>query len=500
MKDKYALYLRKSQADQPDESIAEVLDKHRTMLMELADKMGVTIAQADIYEEVVSGESLYARPEMLRLLEQVEAGAYEGVFCMDIDRLGRGSMSEQGIILETFRLAETKIICPGKTYDLTNDADEELTEMKALFARFELKMIRKRMRRGLMQTIEAGGYIANQPYGYRKCTVGKLPSLEIDEEQAKFIRHIYKRYMEGVGAQTIAEELNAMGSVPNRSAKWNRNTVRGILRNPTYAGKIAWNRVKHYKPSKTNPRPRVEYKKMEDWIMVDGLHPAIIPWEDWQRAQEIRSGRYIPSQNHGQVANVMAGLIRCGNCGHNMQRMGQNSTGGARILCTARGCIASTKYELVEQRLLESLEHIRADLAVEMQQVKTPDISGLLVERRTVDSKLKKMAARIDTLHDLLEDGTYDRVTFKERMAKAEAEQDALRIRQTDIENRIQRATRRDKVIMLNQLTSVLQLYPNLTNEDKNQMLKSVIDFVIYHKEPKTCPTNFTLEVHLKDF
>lgn len=199
VKDRNALYLRKSQADQPDESIAEVLAKHRAMLMELADKMDVTISQDDIYEEVVSGESLYARPEMLRMLEQVEAGVYDGVFCMDIDRLGRGSMSEQGIILETFRMAETKIICPGKTYDLTNDADEELTEMKALFARFELKMIRKRMQRGLMQTIQAGGYVANQPYGYRKCTVGKLPSLEINEEQAKFIRHAYKRYMEGVG-------------------------------------------------------------------------------------------------------------------------------------------------------------------------------------------------------------------------------------------------------------------------------------------------------------
>ena len=66
MKDAYALYLRKSQADQPDESIAEVLAKHRTMLMELADKMGVDVAQADIFEEVVSGESLYARPEIGR--------------------------------------------------------------------------------------------------------------------------------------------------------------------------------------------------------------------------------------------------------------------------------------------------------------------------------------------------------------------------------------------------------------------------------------------------
>jgi DNA invertase Pin-like site-specific DNA recombinase len=34
--------------------------------------------------------------------------------------------------------------------------DEELTEFKAFMARREYKMIRKRMRRGLMQTIEAG--------------------------------------------------------------------------------------------------------------------------------------------------------------------------------------------------------------------------------------------------------------------------------------------------------------------------------------------------------
>ena len=498
MERKKGMYLRKSQSDQPDETTEEVLAKHRRMLMELAANMGVRITDIDIYEEVVSGESLYSRPEMLRLLEQVEAGAYDGVFCMDIDRLGRGSMSEQGVILETFRLAETLIICPGKTYDLTNDADEELTEMKALFARFELKMIRKRMRRGLMQTIEAGGYVANQPYGYRKCTVGKLPSLEINEEQAQFIRHIYKRYLDGVGAQTIAEELNAMGSIPNRSAQWNRNTVRHVLRNPTYAGKVAWNRVKRYKPTKQNPRPHAKHQKMEDWIMVDGLHPAIIPWDQWQRAQEIRQGRYIPSQNHGQVANVMAGLIVCGNCGRNMQRMGANK-GDARILCTKRGCMPSTKYNLVEERLLANLEHIRDELEIEVQQAKAPDISGLLSKKRTVEAQLKKIATRMDTLHDLLEDGTYDRATYKERMAKAEGEQCALLEQQAEVEKRIQSAMSLDKVIILNRLTNMLQLYPTLDNEGKNQILKAVVDHAVYRKAPRSKPMDFALDVYLND-
>lgn len=232
--------------------------------------------------------------------------------------------------------------------------------------------------------------------------------------------------------------------------------------------------------------------------MVDGLHPAIIPWEDWLRVQEIRQGRYIPSQNHGQVANVMAGLIVCGNCGKHMQRMGQNR-GDPRILCTAKGCISSTRYEFVEDRLLANLERMRDDLQIEVQQAKAPDISGLLAEQRAVRSKLKKLATRIETLHDLLEDGTYDRATYKERMAKAENEQAALKDQQIDVEDRIQAAMSRDKVILLNRLTDVLQLYPTLDNEGKNQLLKSIIDHVVYRKAPKSKPMDFSLEVHLKN-
>lgn len=232
--------------------------------------------------------------------------------------------------------------------------------------------------------------------------------------------------------------------------------------------------------------------------MVDGLHPAIIPWDQWQRAQDIRKDRYIPSQNHGQVANVMAGLIVCGNCGRNMQRMGANK-GDARILCTERGCMPSTKYELVEERLLANLEHIRNELKIDVQQAKAPDISGLLSERKTVEAKLKKITSRMDTLHDLLEDGTYDRATYKERMTKAEGEQCTLLEQQTDVEKRIQAAMSRDKVIILNRLTNMLQLYPTLDNEGKNQILKAVVDHAVYSKDPKTKPMDFKLQVYLKD-
>ena len=69
------------------------MERHRKTLLEFAEKNALTISEQNIYKEVVSGDALYARPEMLRLLKDVEAQAFDAVLCMDIDRLGRGSMA-----------------------------------------------------------------------------------------------------------------------------------------------------------------------------------------------------------------------------------------------------------------------------------------------------------------------------------------------------------------------------------------------------------------------
>ena len=140
----YAAYLRKSRAEDA-ENLEEVLQRHRAKLLETSKRMEIEIV--DWYEEIVSGESISARPKMQQLLNAVADEQYSAVFCMDIDRLGRGDMQDQGLILSTFRLSETKIITPDKIYDMQDETDETMTEFKAFFARQEYKMIRKRMRR-----------------------------------------------------------------------------------------------------------------------------------------------------------------------------------------------------------------------------------------------------------------------------------------------------------------------------------------------------------------
>ena len=107
-----AMYLRKSRAEE-HMSLAETLARHKATLTACAQRDGYLIV--DTYEEVVSGESLFARPEMLRLMEAVSAGKYAAVLVMDMQRLGRGGMYDQGLILDTFKSSETLIVTPGRT-------------------------------------------------------------------------------------------------------------------------------------------------------------------------------------------------------------------------------------------------------------------------------------------------------------------------------------------------------------------------------------------------
>ena len=68
-----AIYLRKFRAEE-HMSLESVLNRHLTDLQEYAEKYGFLVDEEDIYKEVVSGESLFSRPQMLRLMEAVSSG------------------------------------------------------------------------------------------------------------------------------------------------------------------------------------------------------------------------------------------------------------------------------------------------------------------------------------------------------------------------------------------------------------------------------------------
>ena len=144
----YCLYLRKSRADAEAEARGEgeTLARHERTLLELAKRQQLNVTE--IYKEIVSGESLAARPVMQRLLSEVEHGIWAGVLVMEVERLARGDTTDQGIVAQTFKFSNTLIITPTKTYDPENEFDEEYFEFGLFMSRREYKTINRRLQRG----------------------------------------------------------------------------------------------------------------------------------------------------------------------------------------------------------------------------------------------------------------------------------------------------------------------------------------------------------------
>ena len=499
---KYAMYLRKSRADQ-DKSLEDTLRKHKETLIAYAINNNLSVSESDIYEEVVSGESLYARPQMLKLLEAVSNKAYTGVLCMDIDRLGRGGMSDQGIIIETFKQNDTLIITPQRTYNLNDEMDESNVEFSAFFARYEYKQITKRMKAGTRKSVQEGCYLACAPYGYRNTKINKQSTLEIYEPEAKHVRMMFDLYDSGFGCQSIADRLNAMGISPHRNDKWGRTSVMSILKNYTYNGKIVWNKVTYVKKgTKGNAKHMRIYNPPEKWTIVEGLHPAIIDDDQWAITQAIIKDRTHPPSFTGDIKNALSGLIYCSNCGGMMSRTperhraGKNPE-GPRYLCLKKGCIAGTKYELLEKAVINSLQDKLQEYD-ELKQAEQPHKNNYNEQLKSIADNISIVKKQQDKLHELLEREIYSVETFLERQQALQSQLDTL----NNEYEAVKRQADSVKVVDIKQTKqNILDVLNNYWQSDipaRNRLLKTVIEKVTYNKGKKTKPADFTLEIKLK--
>ena len=214
----------------------ETLARHEQELTKLSIKMKLPIGA--VYKEIVSGETISARPWMQQLLLEVMQGKWEGVLVMEVERLARGDTKDQGTVAEAFKFSHTKIITPTKVFDPDNEYDEEYFEFNLFMSRREYKTINRRIQRGRVSAFEEGWYIAGTaPYGYEKVKKkeNKGYVLEVVPDEAKIVQLIYELYTTSqedgtsFGSYQICERLNLM-QVPSRTGrKWSASSIMDIF-------------------------------------------------------------------------------------------------------------------------------------------------------------------------------------------------------------------------------------------------------------------------------
>lgn len=482
-------YLRKSRKDiEEEKKHAEAghhyntLDRHRSQLLELAKLKNIRIIE--IFEEVVSGEFISERPEMQKMLREVELGSVDAILCMDLDRLGRGDMVDQGTIYRILKNSETVIITPTEIID-PQDENQELTfSIKSLIAREELKTIVKRMQRGRRQSAKEGKSISKRPpYGYLRDENLKLYP---DPEKSWVVQMIFEKSAAGVGRRTIAEELDRLNIKPPNIAYWDPTTVTSILDNEAYIGNIVWGKVKYTKIDGKYKRKRLP---REHWQITENAHEPIIDKDLFYKANDARRSRWRPHLKKGSsLTNPLAGLLFCEICGKAMVMQPRPDRPDNALRCMSHSCKGIQKgcnLGIAEQKILLALENLIDQFELPATAKKKIKSSINSKEKALIEltKEKKEVNTQNNNIHDLLEKGVYDIATFVQRQKVIKEKLDILEKKIQDIQEEISQEKQQQRAThnYVPKIRYALDAYFSTDDvEMKNRLLKSVIDKATY--------------------
>lgn len=518
---KYLMYLRKSRADRDfvNEDVMATLNRHKQRLDDFCASAKICVEKC--FFEIISADSIAARPEMLKLLQLVETGSYAGVVVIDLERLCRGDSIDQGIVMNTFKYSNTKIITPYKTYDFANEYDEEYAEMGLMMGRSEYRKIKRRLWNGRLDSVREGKYVGgNPPYGY--CTY-KLKgqkgfSLQVIPEQAKVVQLIYDMYVNGfvdidgrwreAGAHLIARRLNEMGYVNQFDRQWSEGHITKILQDETYVGKVVFMRRRARKEMKNGELVVVEENNSPDKIVHDGFHESIIPDDIFRAAQKKRSQKQVPHlRRAAEMQNPLCGIVQCGFCGKHMRLRSTDKQGKRALFCPNVNCKCVGSYiDLVEDRLLVALKQWTSGYLIENQcddDDQSALLSSLASSMSGADQELSATRKQLQNIYTLLEQGVYTVELFRERYAAIQETISALedRISSSQAEyNRILEYTEAKKSLVP-KVETVVEKYNSIpTASEKNVMLKEVLEKIVYEKTArgKKHGDEFTIKLYPK--
>ncbi|MDY5665576.1 MAG: recombinase family protein [Blautia sp.] len=291
------------------------LETQKKFFMEYTEKNGHNLVR--LYaDEGISGTKIKNRKEFQRLMSDAHHGLFDMVVVKDISRFARNTVD----LLQSVRTLkalgiETTFLTANMT--VLGQSEFVLTIFGAL-AQEESANTSKRIKFGKKVNAEKGR-VPNIVYGYNK-TVGEYFNMEINSEEREIVRQIYNWYtQEGYGASKIASMLNEKGLKTKRNCSWSQNAVCRILTNELYTGKII-NGKQEVADFLTGVRTE---KDESEWMVTERPELKIIEPEQFDRAQEILSGRHGAfNMKRERQSNkyLFSTLIKCKECGWSFRR------------------------------------------------------------------------------------------------------------------------------------------------------------------------------------
>ena len=509
--DEILKYSRKSRSDDPLMSVEEILEKHEKILNEWCERnLGELIPESNSFKEIVSGETIQARPEFQKILRLIESTKYKAVFCVEVQRLSRGDLEDAGRLIKLLRYTNTFVITPDMVFDLNDEYDRERFKRELERGNDYLEYYKKINWRGRLESVRSGYFIGSiAPYGYDKDFIldgkKKRPTLKINEREAEAVKLIFDLYTnDDMGALKIAHRLNELGYKTRKGDIWQPPTIIDILANVHYTGKIKWNWrktvnvVSEGEISKTRP-------KSTDYYIFDGKHPAIISDELFEKAQQKR-GSQPRIKKSKELRNPLSGLVYC-QCGKAMIYRTYKNTDGTernapRLLCPNQTYChtASITFDEMISKITEILKVYIADFEIQIKNDSKNTVANHTAHIKRLETKLvelekKELSQWEKYSEEAMPKAIFDKLNEKvlqEKEIVIQAIEDAKTNAPTvdDYKEKLMRFTD-----ALNGLQDA-----NVSAQRKNKLLKACIERINYKRDKgsRWNSTEYELDIKLK--
>ena len=280
-----ALYIRVSTLEQAQEGYS--VGEQRERLIAYCKAQDWLIA--DIYVDGGYTGSNLNRPGIQKLMSETEK--FDVVLVYKLDRLSRSQLDTLYLIEEIFRPNKVDFVSMQESFDTSSPFGKAMIGLLAVFAQLEREQIKERTWMGRVARAKTGLHHGggNIPIGY-DYEDGKLI---VNPYEAEQVRKIYEWYLSGSSLKAITDKLQDAGYTNKYSSYNSWSSVRNILENETYIGRLHFGDV-----------------------VVDHAHEAIITEEQFNAAQILRGKRREQFGSHAfQSKHVLTGLLFCGHCG-----------------------------------------------------------------------------------------------------------------------------------------------------------------------------------------
>lgn len=273
----------------------------------------------------------FDRPAFQRMIRDIEAGRVNTVIVKDLSRFGR-EYAQMGLYIEHyFEEKGVRFLSLAENIDSSQGLNNLVLPFTNVINSLYARQASEKTKAAHRARAKNGMFLGSRaPYGYQKDPSDRH-HLIVDPEAAEVVKEIFRMFADGIGYVRMTKILRER-NILNPQAYFNQNnpdyykhsdywrkpfdwhatSVRAILNNPVYLGKLTFGKTK----TKGFFDKRRVATEESDWIVVEHTHEPLVSQELWDTVHQMMKARR--RENGSGHVQPFAGLVKCAGCGSSL--------------------------------------------------------------------------------------------------------------------------------------------------------------------------------------